>query len=151
MRKRDYCICENKGADQPRSNCEADQRLCFCYTDSTIPLLSTSKISSFQPSVSYLVGNPKDRFSHFTTHICCYDNSFASGLYSFYYTLLPDMTEKWLTRGCLTITIQVKCREYNLNAFCLNKIFILSLKKFLQYMFYKKNKSLLTSVILYRN
>ena len=43
-------ICENKGADQLRSNCEADreadQRLCFRYTDSTIPLLSKSKISS---------------------------------------------------------------------------------------------------------
>ena len=29
------CICENKGADQLRSNCEADQRLCFRCTDST--------------------------------------------------------------------------------------------------------------------
>ena len=34
------CIGENKGADQLRSNCEADQRLCFRYTDSTMPLLS---------------------------------------------------------------------------------------------------------------
>ena len=38
-------IGENKVADQRRSNCEADQRLCFRYTDSTIPLLSKSKIS----------------------------------------------------------------------------------------------------------
>ena len=30
---------QNKGADQLCSNCEADQRLCFRYTDSTIPLL----------------------------------------------------------------------------------------------------------------
>ena len=44
------CISENKGADQLRSNCEADQRLCFRYTDSTIPLLSKSKISSLYPS-----------------------------------------------------------------------------------------------------
>ena len=29
-----------------RSNCEADQHLCFRYTDSTIPLLSKCKISS---------------------------------------------------------------------------------------------------------
>ena len=29
VRKQDYCLCENKGADQLRSNCEADQRLCF--------------------------------------------------------------------------------------------------------------------------
>ena len=27
-------------------NCEADQRLCFCYIDSTIPLLSKFEISS---------------------------------------------------------------------------------------------------------
>ena len=32
-------ICENKDADQLRSDREADQRLCFSYTDSTIPLL----------------------------------------------------------------------------------------------------------------
>ena len=41
MRKLDFCLWENKGTDQLRSNCEADQRLCFHYTDSTIPLLLT--------------------------------------------------------------------------------------------------------------
>ena len=49
MRKSDFCICKNKAADQLCSNCTADQRLCFCYMDSTIPLLLKSKISSFQP------------------------------------------------------------------------------------------------------
>ena len=44
------CLGENKGADQLRSNCEADQRLYFRYTDSTIHLLSKSKISSLYPS-----------------------------------------------------------------------------------------------------
>ena len=44
MGKPTICIGENKGADQLRINCEADQRLCFRYTDSTIPLLSKSKI-----------------------------------------------------------------------------------------------------------
>ena len=39
MRKPDFCICENKDADQLRGNRGADQRLCFRYTDSTIPLL----------------------------------------------------------------------------------------------------------------
>ena len=34
MRKPAFCICENKDADQPRGNREADQRLCFRYTDS---------------------------------------------------------------------------------------------------------------------
>ena len=46
VRKPAFCICENKDADQLRGNREADQRLCFRYTDSTIPLLSKSKISS---------------------------------------------------------------------------------------------------------
>ena len=46
MRKPTFCICENKDADQLRGNREADQRLCFRYMDSTIPLLSTSEISS---------------------------------------------------------------------------------------------------------
>ena len=39
MRKPAFCICENKDADQLRGNREADQGLCFRYTDSTIPLL----------------------------------------------------------------------------------------------------------------
>ena len=46
MRKPPFCICENKDADQLRGNREADQRLCFHYIDSTIPLLPKSKISS---------------------------------------------------------------------------------------------------------
>ena len=37
--KTGFCICENKDADQLHGNCKADQRLCFRYTDSTIPLL----------------------------------------------------------------------------------------------------------------
>ena len=39
MRKPDFCICENKGADQLCGNRTADQRLCFRYIDSTTPLL----------------------------------------------------------------------------------------------------------------
>ena len=50
MRKTDFCLCKNKGADQFHSKCEADQRLCFRYTDSTISLLLKSKISSFWPA-----------------------------------------------------------------------------------------------------
>ena len=45
-RKPDFCICENKDADQLRGNREVDQRLCFRCIDSTIPLLSKSEISS---------------------------------------------------------------------------------------------------------
>ena len=50
MRKPDFCICENKDADQLRSNCAADQRFCFGYTDSTIHLLPKYEISSLQSS-----------------------------------------------------------------------------------------------------
>ena len=52
IRKPAICICENKDADQLRGNRnrEADQRLYFRNTDSTIPLLPKSKISSLQPS-----------------------------------------------------------------------------------------------------
>ena len=45
-RKPAFCICENKVADQLRGNREADQRLCFRYTDTTIPLLHKSEISN---------------------------------------------------------------------------------------------------------
>ena len=64
MGKPTICIGENKGTDQLRS--KADQRLCFRYTDSKIPL-------HFQPLsicdctarfVSDLVRNPNCWFSH---------------------------------------------------------------------------------------
>ena len=44
VRKPAFCTFENKDADQLRG--EADQRLCFRYIDSTIPVLSKSEISS---------------------------------------------------------------------------------------------------------
>ena len=47
MGKQTICIGENKDADQLRGNREADQRLCFRYSDSTILLLLKSEISSF--------------------------------------------------------------------------------------------------------
>ena len=51
MRKQTNCIiCESKDADQLHGNCEADQCLCFLYTDSILPLLLKSKISSFVPA-----------------------------------------------------------------------------------------------------
>ena len=49
MRKPAFYICENKDADQLRGNREADPRLCFRYTDSTIPLFPKSEISSLYP------------------------------------------------------------------------------------------------------
>ena len=78
MRKPAFCIWEIKDADQLRGNREADQRLCFCYTDSTIPLLSKSEINSkllaifCGPTARFvldLVGNPENWFSHNKAHM----------------------------------------------------------------------------------
>ena len=55
MRKPTICICENKDADQLRGNRESDQRLCFRYIDSTVPLLSNQK--------------PERWFSHDAAHM----------------------------------------------------------------------------------
>ena len=44
VRKPEFCLCKNKGADQLR---EVDQPLCFRYTDSTIVLLLRTESSSF--------------------------------------------------------------------------------------------------------
>ena len=46
VRKLAFCICEKKDVDQLRGNLEADQRLCFRYIGSTIPLLPIYEISS---------------------------------------------------------------------------------------------------------
>ena len=54
MRKPAFCICKNKDADQLRDNREADQCLCVRYSDSTIPLLPESEISSLWPSSEVL-------------------------------------------------------------------------------------------------
>ena len=74
MRKPAFCICENKDADQLRGNREADQRLCFRYIASTIPLLPKFKpLAIFCDCtarfVSDQVRNPGDRFSHNEAHI----------------------------------------------------------------------------------
>ena len=71
MTKPTFYICENKDADQIRGNLEADQCLCFRYTDSTIPLLPKDENSILLAIlcgctdwfVSDLVGNPEDRLS----------------------------------------------------------------------------------------
>ena len=52
MRKPAFRICENKSGDQLRGNRAADQGLCFCYVNSTIPLLPLSRISSLSPKPS---------------------------------------------------------------------------------------------------
>ena len=57
MRKPTICMGENKDADQLRGNREADQRLCFRYSDSTFPPLLIPKFSrSWVSSVTVQAG-----------------------------------------------------------------------------------------------
>ena len=68
MRKPDFCLCKNKGADQLCSNCTANQGLCFHYMDSIIPplyLYPKFQDSSFlmKGFMSDMVRNPEDWFS----------------------------------------------------------------------------------------
>ena len=65
MEKPTICIGENKDADQLRGNREADQHLCFRYTDSTIPLLLKSEILRlYRPVCVGPVQKPHSWFSH---------------------------------------------------------------------------------------
>ena len=74
MRKQTFCICENKDADQLRGNREADQRLCFRYMDSAIPLLSKFQASSHlvwlcSPVCVGSGRKPERWFSHDVAHL----------------------------------------------------------------------------------
>ena len=76
MGKPTICIGENKDADQLRGNREADQRLCFRYSDSTIPLLLKSKIQAsssflclYRPVCVRPVRKPHCWFSHGAAHL----------------------------------------------------------------------------------
>ena len=100
VRKPDFCLCENKGADQLRGNREADQRLCFRYSDSTIfatrivqflfylnPKLqaSSSFLSLYRPVCVGPGRKPRRSFfSRRGSNICVEDKS----LHSFYYNVL---------------------------------------------------------------
>ena len=58
MRKLAFCICVNKASDQLHSNCATDQRLCFHYIDSTIPLLPKHKIIQTSNHLLWLYCEP---------------------------------------------------------------------------------------------
>ena len=68
MRKQTFCIGENKSTDQKANQCP-----CFHYSDSTIPLLVISEISSLcgctDQFVSDRVGNHENLFSCVVAHL----------------------------------------------------------------------------------
>ena len=74
MRKQDFCMCEKEDADQLHSSCAADKRLCFRYTDSTIPLLpfKSEILVIFCCCTARFVSDlvkTSDRFSHVAAHM----------------------------------------------------------------------------------
>ena len=78
MRKPDFSLCENKGADQLCSNCTADQHLCFCYISSSIRNLKL--LGCFCDCTGWLCWTwsetPKTVFSHAVAHLiyhACFD------------------------------------------------------------------------------
>ena len=78
MGKPTICKGENKDADQLRGNREADQRLCFRYTDSTIPHLLKTGISVFRPVCVGPGQIPLKPFSRVTAHFT--DNKWVTTL-----------------------------------------------------------------------
>ena len=118
VRKSAFYICENKGADQLCSDCTADQRLCFRYMDSTIPLLSKSKISSVYifcgctaRFVSDLVGYPEDRFSQNEAHMnggrVCYPNNLLKPHTSRSNSVVPSCGSLVLMLVSVQVTVYV--------------------------------------------
>ena len=104
-RKPDFCLCENKGADQLHSYCEADQRFCFRYTDIAIPLLSKSKLSNLYPSTGLVQASwcwtwsetPKTGLAKLS----------ASAPVNMYQSTVP--THLWLTSLILFNRINIIC------------------------------------------
>ena len=102
MRKPDFCICENKNADQLRGNRKADQRLCFpTRTVQSLYLLNPK----FQAS-SYLlwlyspvcVGTgrkPERWFSHDVAHMF----------------LILIVAEAWKIKRCRCPTRRSQCSQ----------------------------------------
>ena len=72
MEKPTICIGENKDADQLRGNREADKRLCFRYSDSTINpkfQASSSFLCLYRPVYVGPVRKPHCWFSHQAAHM----------------------------------------------------------------------------------
>ena len=113
MRKPALCICKNKDANQLRSNCAADQRLCFRNKDTTIPLLSKSEISSSVAVQSGLCRTSSEtpiRFSHNEAHLKPHfkPNSFANNKGA-YQPVLPRSLICAFVVSCLEIIVTLVC------------------------------------------
>ena len=104
MGKPTICIFgENKGADKHRTNCEADQRLCVRYKDSTILLLSKSKICNLLPTSVPLQPGLCWTFSHAQARFECVNLTF---FFICYYC-------RWCVAALKSLPVhRPKCRFY---------------------------------------
>ena len=101
MGKPTICLGENKDADQLRGN-----RLCFHYSESTIPLLSKSKISSLwhssvlvQPGLCQTCWKPHCWFFHEAAQIFSVSFKFLSSFFTMYFRAERSMAQRELNRS----------------------------------------------------
>ena len=109
MGKTTNCICETKGADQLCSNCTADQRLCFRYTE--VPCLyflnpkfpvSSHLLCLYSPVCVRPGWNPNGWFSHAQAHLLSLQILKPGGLESFQVVLKAQIVYK----NALTCAVQ---------------------------------------------
>ena len=111
MEKPTTCIGENKDTDQLRGNREADQLLCFRYSDSTIPLLfqaSSSFLRLYRPVCVRPVRKPHCWFSHEAAHL------FTVGLFSTsHHHFDKSILKYWRARGYYLARVQQTMQKYS--------------------------------------
>ena len=118
MRKLDFCLCENKGADQLRSNCEADQSLCFAlhgqYNSSSTYILNFEPLSIYCACktcfLSDLFGNHIIRF--LMTWLICVPILLTMPYYSTQ-TLISIKTVYPFTAHTGNLTIKILLQIYS--------------------------------------
>ena len=107
MRKTTICICENKGTDQLGRNCEADQRLCFRYMDSTIPLLPASVATQVGLSrIPKLLVFSRTGSFMLKQHFCLSMNTGFVQYYHYYFRCLKFTTT---APAILSLSLSVVC------------------------------------------
>ena len=99
MREPAFYVCENKGPHQLSGSRTAEHRLSFRYIDNTNTLLYESEISNLGQSalsVSVLVGDLEQRFSHDAAQICSIFGDEPNGWTSVVFSLLEgEMSRIW--------------------------------------------------------
>ena len=105
MRKPDFCICGNKGADQLRSNCAADQRLCFRGIYCGSPLLPKSEVLVI-PRMRWLHPNMTEKLFTWTYQII--NLKFQASSYRYLIWLYGPVC---VTKTCLLV-LQFICHVF---------------------------------------